>query len=103
MRMRKEFVVTFSSTDKKAIRDGILFQLTAVNPAYGAGPIRYMTTHLLERLGYLAPNAFGGRAISPEVSELFAAALEIFKKSEQIPRLFSANHSRLSHPEPTSV
>ena len=81
--MRKEFVVTFSSTDKKAIRDGILFPLTAVSSAYAAGPISYVTTRLLEKLGYLAPNAFGGRAISPEVSELFAAALEIFKKSEQ--------------------
>ena len=81
--MRKEYVVSFSSTDKKAVRDGILFPLSAVSSAYAAGPISYVTTRLLERLGYLAPNAFGGRAIAPEVSELFAAVLEIFEKSER--------------------
>ena len=81
--MRKEFIVVFSSTDQQAARDGILFPLTAVDSAYAAGPISYVTTNLLEQLGYLAPNAFGGQTISPKVSELFSAALEIFKKSEQ--------------------
>jgi hypothetical protein len=81
--MEKDFTVIFSSTDKKAIREGILFPLTAVDSAYATGPISYVTTNLLEQLGYLAPNAFGGQTISPEVSELFSAALEIFKKGEQ--------------------
>jgi hypothetical protein len=81
--MHKEFIVTFSSSDKNAERDGILFPLTAVDSAYAAGPIRYVTTSLLEKLGYLAPNAFGGRAISPQVGELFAAALEIFNRCEK--------------------
>jgi hypothetical protein len=57
--------------------------MTAVNSAYAIGPISYVTTNLLEQLGYLVPNAFGGRSISPQVSELFSAALEIFKKGEQ--------------------
>lgn len=73
----------FSSSDRRAVRDGTLFPLTAVDAAYAAGPISYVTTNLLEQLGYLAPNAFGGRTISPQVSELFSAAVEIFKKSEQ--------------------
>lgn len=81
--MRKDFTVSFSATDKHAARDGILFPLTAVDAAYATGPISYVTTSLLEELGYLAPNAFGGRAISPQVSELFAAALEIFAQGEQ--------------------
>ena len=81
--MDKEFTVLFSSTDKQAVRDGILFPLTAVDSSYATGPISYVTTNLLERLGYLAPNAFGGPTISPQVSELFSAALEIFKKGEQ--------------------
>ena len=81
--MKKDFTVLFCSTDKKAARDGILFPLTAVDSAYATGPISYVTTNLLERLGYLAPNAFGGQTISPQVSELFYAALEIFKKCEQ--------------------
>ena len=81
--MKKDFTVVFSSSDQKAVRDGILFPLTAVDSAYGTGPIRYVTMNLLEKLGYLAPNAFGGPIISPQVSELFSAALEIFKKSEQ--------------------
>jgi len=81
--MKKDFTVLFCSTDKKAARDGILFPLTAVDSAYATGPISYVTTNLLERLGYLAPNAFGGQTISPQVSELFYAALEIFKKGEQ--------------------
>ena len=81
--MQKSFTITFSTTDKKAVRDCILFPLTAVNSAYAPGPISYVTTNLLEKLGYLAPNAFGGLSISPLVSELFSAALEIFKKGEQ--------------------
>lgn len=81
--MKKDFTVNFSSTDKHAARGGILFPLTSVNSAYATGPISYVTTNLLEQLGYLAPNAFGGRAISPQVSELFSAALKIFKKGEQ--------------------
>jgi hypothetical protein len=81
--MQKDFIIIFSSSDKKAARDGILFPLTAVDSAYASGPISYVTTNLLEQLGYLAPNAFGGRAISPQVSELFSAALKIFKKGEQ--------------------
>jgi len=81
--MQKNFTVIFSSSDKKAARDGILFPLTAVDSAYATGPIRYVTTKLLEKLGYLGPNAFGGLSISPQVSELFFAALEIFKKGEQ--------------------
>lgn len=81
--MQKDFTVIFSSSDKKAARDGILFPLTAVDSAYATGPIKYVTTNLLERLGYLGPNAFGGLSISPQVSELFSAALEIFKKGEQ--------------------
>jgi hypothetical protein len=82
--MKKDFTVIFSSSDQQAARDGILFPLTAVDSAYATGPISYVTTNLLEQLGYLAPNAFGGRTISPQVSELFSAALEIFKTSEQI-------------------
>lgn len=81
--MKKDFIVTFSSTDKRAVRDGILFPLTAVDAAYATGPISYVTTNLLEQLGYLGPNAFGGRMISPQVSELFSAALDIFKRAEQ--------------------
>jgi len=81
--MQKDFKVIFSSSDKKAARDGILFPLTAVDSAYATGPIKYVTTHLLEKLGYLGPNAFGGLSISPQVSQLFSAALEIFEKSEQ--------------------
>jgi hypothetical protein len=54
-----------------------------VDSAYATGPISYVTTSLLEQLGYLAPNAFGGRTISPQVSELFSAALAIFKKGER--------------------
>jgi hypothetical protein len=84
--MKKDFTVIFSSTDKKAIRDGILFPLTAVDSAYAAGPISYVTINLLEKLGYLVPNAFGGLMISPQVSELFAAALEIFARSERTER-----------------
>ena len=83
VRMKKDLTVKFSSTEQKAARDGILFPLNAVDCAYAAGPISYVTTHLLEKLGYLAPNAFGGRTISPQVNELFSAALEIFKKGEQ--------------------
>ena len=81
--MQKDFTVIFSSSDKKAARDGILFPLTAVDSAYATGPIKYVTTNLLEKLGYLGPNAFGGLLISPQVSQLFSAALEIFKKGEQ--------------------
>jgi hypothetical protein len=80
---KKDFTVVFSSSDQKAARDGILFPMTAVDPAYGAGPITYVTTSLLEKLGYLAPNAFGGRTIDPQVGDLFSAALEIFRKGEQ--------------------
>jgi hypothetical protein len=83
MRMQKDFIVLFSSSDKQALRDGILFPLTAVDSSYATGPISYVTTNLLEQLGYLAPNAFGGRTISPQVCELFSAALKIFKKSER--------------------
>lgn len=83
MRIAKEFVVLFSSSDKQAARDGILFPLTAVDASYAASPISYVTTNLLEKLGYLAPNAFGGRTISPQVCELFSAALEIFETSER--------------------
>jgi len=83
MRMQKDFIVPFSSSDKQALRDGILFPLTAVDCSYATGPISYVTTNLLEQLGYLAPNAFGGRTISPQVCELFSAAHEIFKKSER--------------------
>lgn len=81
--MKTDFTVIFSSSDKLAVRDGILFPLTAVDSAYAAGPISYVTTSLLEQLGYLSPNAFGGRMISPQVGELFSAALAIFEKSEQ--------------------
>jgi hypothetical protein len=81
--MKKDFTVNFSSTDKRAVRDGILFPLTAVDSAYASGPISYVTTNLLEKLGYLAPNAFGGLNISPQVCELFSAALEIFKRRQQ--------------------
>jgi len=81
--MDNEFTVIFSSNDKQAVRDGILFPLTAVDSAYATGPISYVTTNLLEKLGYLAPNAFGGLTISPQVSELFSAAFAIFKKGEQ--------------------
>ena len=83
MGMKKDFTVCFSSTDKRAVRDGILFPLTAVDAVYAAGPISHVTTNLLERLGYLVPNAFGGRMISPQVSELFSAALGIFKIADQ--------------------
>ncbi len=83
MRTRKDYIVTFSSSDKQALRDGLLFPLTAVSPTYAAGPISYVTTHLLEKLGYLAPNAFGGLTISPQVGDLFAAALAIFTRSEK--------------------
>jgi hypothetical protein len=81
--MKSEFIVMFSSSDQQAVRDGILFPLTEVDSAYAGGPISLVTTNLLEQLGYLAPNAFGGRMIDPQVSELFSAALEIFRKSEQ--------------------
>lgn len=81
--MKTDFTVIFSSGDKQAARDGILFPLTAVDSAYAASPISYVTTSLLTQLGYLTPNAFGGRMISPQVSELFSAALAIFEKSEQ--------------------
>ena len=81
--MKSEFIVTFSSSDQQAARDGILFALTEVDSAYATGPISHVTTNLLEQMGYLAPNAFGGRTIDPEVDELFSAALEIFNKSEQ--------------------
>jgi hypothetical protein len=80
--MKKDFIVTFSTSDQKAVRDGILFRLTAVDTAYADGPINYVTMSLLEKLGYLVPNAFGGLMISPQVSELFAAALAIFEKGE---------------------
>jgi len=69
--MQKDFTVIFSSINKKAARDGILFPLTAVDSAYATGPISYVTTKLLEQLGYLTPNAFGGLSISPQVSEQF--------------------------------
>ncbi|MFO7707864.1 MAG: hypothetical protein R6V84_06800 [Desulfobacterales bacterium] len=81
--MKTDYTVMFSSSDKQAAREGILFPLSAVDSAYAACPISYVTTHLLEKLGYLAPNAFGGRSISPQVSELFSAALQLFRKSEQ--------------------
>ena len=81
--MKKDFTVNFSSSDRKAVRDGILFPLTAVDSAYRTGPISHVTTNLLEKLGYLAPNAFGGKTISPQVSELFSAALEILQRAEQ--------------------
>jgi hypothetical protein len=83
MGMKKQLAVLFSSSDKKALREGILFPLTAVNSAYAAGPISCVTTNLLEKLGYLVPNAFGGRMISPQVSDLFDAALQIYERSEQ--------------------
>ncbi|MCU0590884.1 MAG: hypothetical protein MUC57_05355 [Desulfobacterales bacterium] len=83
MRTGKDYIVTFSSSEKKAVRDGILFALTSVNPAYAAGPISHVTTRLLEKLGYLVPNAFGGLIISPQVADLFVAALAIFQESEQ--------------------
>jgi hypothetical protein len=83
MRMKDDFIIKFSSTEKQAARDGILFPLTSVDPAYAAGPIDYVTTNLLERLGYLTPNAFGGRMISAQVGELFTAALGIFERSEK--------------------
>lgn len=83
MRTAKDYIVTFSSSDKKAVRDGILFPLSSVNPAYADGPISHATTRLLEKLGYLVPNAFGGLMISPQVDDLFRAALAIFKASEQ--------------------
>jgi hypothetical protein len=79
---RKDYIVTFSSSDKAAVREGILFPLRTVNPSYTAGPIRYVTTHLLEKLGYLTPNAFGGQMIHPQVGELFSAAFELFKRGE---------------------
>ena len=81
--MKKDFTVVFAPNDKKAVRDGILFPLTAVDPAYAAGPINYVTMNLLEKLGYLTPNAFGGRMLSPQVGDLFSAALAIFRKSER--------------------
>ena len=81
--MKKDFTVIFGTGDKQAAREGILFPLTAVDTAYASGPISYVTTNLLEKLGYLSPNAFGGRMISPQVGELFAAALAILEKSEQ--------------------
>ena len=81
--MKKDFTVVFAPNDKKAVRDGILFPLTAVDSAYAAGPINYVTMNLLEKLGYLTPNAFGGRMISPQISDLFSSALEIFRKSER--------------------
>ena len=40
--MQKNFTVIFSSSDKKAARDGILFPLTAVDTAYATGPISYV-------------------------------------------------------------
>ncbi len=86
MRMKTDFIVTFSSSDQKAAHDGILFPLTAVDLAYATGPISYVTTNLLKKLGYITPNAFGGQIISPQVSELFSAALEIFRKSEETER-----------------
>jgi hypothetical protein len=82
-RMKSEFAAMFSSSDQQAVREGILFPLTEVDAAYAAGPISHVTTSLLEQLGYLAPNAFGGRTIDPEVDAFFSAALEIFNKSEQ--------------------
>ena len=81
--MKSEFMVTFSTSDQQAVREGILFPLTEVDSAYASGPISHVTTGLLERLGYLAPNAFGGRTIDPQVDELFAAALRIFERSER--------------------
>jgi len=81
--MKSEFIVTFSSSDQQAVREGILFPLSEVAAAYAAGPISHVTTSLLEQLGYLAPNAFGGRTIDPEVDALFSAALEMFNKSER--------------------
>lgn len=81
--MKSEFAVMFSFSDQQAVRDGILFPLAEVDAAYAAGPISYVTTSLLEHLGYLAPNAFGGRTIDPQVDELFAAALRIFERSER--------------------
>ena len=68
--MKSEFIVTFSSSDQQAARDGILFALTEVDSASAPGPISHVTTNLLEQLGYLAPNAFGGRTIDPEVDAL---------------------------------
>jgi hypothetical protein len=47
MRMKNDFIIKFSSTEKQAARDGILFPLTSVDPAYAAGPIDYVTTNLL--------------------------------------------------------
>ena len=81
--MKKDLIVRFSSTDQQAVRDGILFPLSSVDDAYAAGPISYVTMNLLEQLGYLAPNAFGGRTISPQVGDLFSAALDLLKQSEQ--------------------
>jgi hypothetical protein len=81
--MEKGFTVIFASSDQQAARDGILIPLTAVDSAYATGPISYVTANLLEQLGYLTPNAFGGRMISPQVGELFSAALEIFTQAEK--------------------
>jgi len=83
MRMKKDLIIRFSSTDQQAVREGILYPLASVDASYAAGPISHVTMTLLEKLGYLAPNAFGGRTISPQVDELFRAALELFCKSER--------------------
>ncbi len=81
--MKTDFRISFGAGDKQAAREGILFPLDSVDSAYAAGPITYVTTRLLEKTGYLTPNAFGGRMISAQVAELFSAALAIYRRSEK--------------------
>jgi hypothetical protein len=84
--MKTDFKVYFGASDKQAAREGILFPLESVDAAYADGPITYVTTSLLEKTGYLTPNAFGGRMISAQVGDLFSAALAIFRASERTER-----------------
>lgn len=47
--------VIFKYTSEEAVEDGILFDITQINPEWEKGLFRYVTTNLLSR-GYLQDN-----------------------------------------------
>ena len=66
--------VIFEYTQKQAEEDGVLVNLTKINPGWKKGPFNYVTSNLLSK-GYVKSGTFN----LPNVVDLLNQSLQILK------------------------
>ena len=72
----EELVYAYTSAD--AVEDGVLFDITQINPEWEKGLIRFITTNLLSR-GYIQD----GEVNIPNVLDLLNQALSIVREGSK--------------------